>query len=75
VIRRYLPCMLLAAVFSTPAVAESPTFSYLDLAYVTAGDGAGGAGLRASAAIGSLMFIQLDTAVRDHLDGTVGWCV
>lgn len=71
-IRQYLPCILIAALFSTPASAASPTFSYLDLAYVTAGDGAGGAGLRASAAIGSLVFIQLDSAVRDHIDGTVG---
>lgn len=71
-IRRYLPCMLLAALVSAPASAASPTFSYLDLAYVTAGDGADGAGLRASAALGSLVFIQLDSAVRNHMDGTVG---
>ncbi|MEO6078461.1 MAG: hypothetical protein ABIQ86_01600 [Steroidobacteraceae bacterium] len=71
-IRRYLPCIAVAALSSTPAFAASPTFSYLDLAYVTAGDGADGGGLRASAAIGSRVFIQLDSAVRDHMDGTVG---
>jgi hypothetical protein len=69
---RYLPCIALAAWFSTPASAASPTFSYFDLGYVTTDHGEGGGGLRASAAIGSRMFIQLDSTVRGHLDGTVG---
>jgi hypothetical protein len=70
-IRRYLPWIALAALCSTPAFAASPTFSYLDLAYVRAKDDADGAAVRASAAIGSLMFMQLDSAKRDHQGGSV----
>jgi hypothetical protein len=72
-IRRYLPCIALAALFNTAASATSPTFSYLDLAYVRADHGADGAGLRASGAIGSRMFIQLDAGGRDHLDGSIAY--
>lgn len=71
---RRLPWIALTALIAGPAAADSPTFSFLDLAYVRAdgnGNSSDGAGLRASAALGTRMFIQLDAYGRDHHDGSI----
>jgi hypothetical protein len=69
---RTLQWIALTALFAGPAAAESPTFSFLDLAYSAAEDSTGGGSLRASAALGEKMLIQLDSNVREHMGGTVG---
>lgn len=77
---RRLPWIALTALLAGPAAADSPAFSYLDLAYVRADDGGDtqdscdscdGASLRASLALGERMLIQLDANSRDHEDGSI----